>query len=384
MRQLLDRYNRLYIKVTLLVGLLLLLALGAIIYRGTITKKATAGRVLQYRQEKIDAFKSSIDSSYDLERIFARDYTVWDEMVASVQQVDHKWLAENIDSGVETYRTTDAWVLDKSYKTIYSATKNTLSSPPIDLAKNHKELFNKGYFVDFFTTNNDDIYKVFIAPIQPTADVERQSQPQGYLIVANKLDADFIDRVEKNSAIDLRLRRDGQASEGDDLNQGLVRFTQPMTDWRGQTIAHYSATVNSTFLKSLVNDYNYQYLIFAYGLLVVMLAVGFIVQVMVARPMRHIADAIKKGQSKHMNKLLTRGDELGDMARLVRRNLDQNDELKAAYALKQKAESNAQQRSSQMERVNNLMVGRELRMVELKRQVAKLKKRLAELGDKHE
>lgn len=380
MSKFIARYNKLYIKVILLVGLLFIVSLGFVYARGRVTKKATEGRVEQYREERINAFNSSIDSMYELERILARDYTVWDEMVESVKRVDHKWLSENVDTGLQTYDVTDAWVYDTSFKVIHRAADNTLPRPPIDLAKINKDLFKNGYFVDFFTTNNQDIYKVFVAPIQPTVDIDRKTVPQGYLMVADKLDSEFISKVETVNGISLNLRTGKTTYEPDELDQGKIKFALPMYGWQGNEIAYYSATVQTTFLQSLLNDYNYQYWLFAYGLLIAILAVGFVVQIMVVNPLRRITQAMRVGESKNLESMTTRGDELGDVARLVKSNIKQNDELKAAYALKQKAEQNAQARSEQFERANNLMVGRELRMVELKKEISELKQKLKDQG----
>lgn len=275
-----------------------------------------------------------MESSFELTRAFARDYTVWDDMVSATKTNDQAWFNQNVEPALATYQASAVWVLDDHYREVYSAyaeDENLRPDFPIDLAKQAHSLYNNGYFVDFFTTSNNEIFKVFVAPTQPSDDIERKSQPQGYFFVAKRIDKNYLDNVSKASGTSVEVKQGHSQTVSDQVNKGIVGFTSPLKNWSGIEVAHFSVTAQSPYLKTQ-NQVNYtQFLIMTVTLISSVLVI-LVLYLMVSLPLKKISTAIALGDDGGLDKIKRRQDELGDIARMVQANLDQTKELQEAKA----------------------------------------------------
>lgn len=371
--------------------MLIVVAFGLVIaastsLRGAIVKRDIEKMTSIYKTERKASFEANINSAFELTDIFARDYSVWDDMVKAVKSGDEAWFDENIIPALDTYKASAAWVVDKSFNLKYQITKDedVADYPlPFDFKKDGKKIFQDGNFVETFTTFDDNVYRISIGPIQPSSDSQRKTEPQGYFIAAKQLNSDFISHLEKLNLMDIRLHAGVHDPEANEIDKGVVKFNYGLQDLGGERIAHFQIAAQSDFLKSYYRDQLAQYWFSVAGIAVLVLTFGIFIYVVVSLPLREVSDTIRYGGGNHLEKIIKRRDEIGDIARLVQQNVSQSQETKIAYQKIEQAQREANSHLAEVEQMNNLMVGRELRMSELKKENEQLKKLLDEEGQKH-
>lgn len=370
--------SRLYIKIIMII-IVIGVAVGVgIVIRSYFVERDKAKLTKSYKVEKQAALSKIIDSTLEPVDILARDYSMWDEMITAVNRGDRTWLSENIAPALTTYKSSAAWVLDKQYNLKYQVAdreNNVILPLPFDFKKNRELLKQNNYFVDYFTTYEKNIYKISIAPLQPTNDTKRQTEPQGYLVVAKKLDNDYFQDLSRLSKTEVEPQLNKSGPEVDQPDAGIVRYAHNLRGLGGDIEPYLQITSRSDFLKALNDMQQQQYWLYVASFVFSTIVYSVIIFIVVIMPLRDVSDAIRYRGGKHLEKVEKRNDEIGDIARLVRANIEQNEELELAYEKRKQADKQAQQRLADIERVNNLMVGRELRIAELKRENAELKKR---------
>lgn len=372
-------FNRLYVKIMLIILLISIAIVAVVSARGVMTKRNLAQLTKSYKAERQKSFEASLDSRFDLNRIFARDYSIWDDMIIAIQKEDDAWFDENITTALDTYKSSSAWVVGSDYVLKFSTTKidQVKDFPlPIDFEKDAKEMFKDGYFVETFTTFEDKLYHIAISPVQPTNDDERKTAPQGFFITAKQLNGDFISQLEKVNQANIKINSQKYPIENDNLSQGVVNFDHILKDWRGDEVAQFNISTQSDFLRSLHQDANNRYWFFVVGIIISIAIYGLIVYLMISAPLRDVSDAIRYGGGMHLQKIIKRKDEIGDIAQMVQKNISQNEQIKTSYMKVEQAEQQASERLSEVQQVNSLMVGRELRMTELKKENEDLKRQL--------
>ena len=119
------------------------------------------------------------------------------------------------------------------------------------------------------------------------------------------------------------------------------------------------------------------------GIFATIAGFGIIIYLLVSAPLRNVSDAIRYGGGVHLEKIIKRQDEIGDIARLVQDNLKQNEQVKASLASVERAEQDASKRLAEVQQLNSLMVGREIRMSELKKENEDLKEELKHKDEGH-
>jgi len=142
-------------------------------------------------QENIGVVLEEVNNVYDF---VAKDYSWWDEMVEFLSTEDQLWAADNIalDSLLSQYVVDGIAVVNRSGKVIF---QDGVATDALLEGYIRKLNFKKPEFKNFYGTFGDNTALYYIAPIQPSRDVERRSVPQGYLFVIKVIDAHYLGRL---------------------------------------------------------------------------------------------------------------------------------------------------------------------------------------------
>jgi methyl-accepting chemotaxis protein len=104
-------------------------------------------------------------------------------------------------------------------------------------------------------------------------------------------------------------------------------------------------------------------------MLVFLTAIIAIVYILISRPLRQLSDSFATGDAGRIEPLLRRKDEIGEAAKLMQQVQEQQKSLQVLNQAAEEARHRADLRSREAERMNDLMVGRELKMIALKKQL---------------
>lgn len=363
--------------------LLILVVMGIIAISVALVRRASVNEEInsvtnEYLQSRQKSFEVSRGTTNDLIRALSYDYSIWDEMVDAVESEDETWFDEQIPNALNTYKVDAAWVLDTKYRQVYSANTagNTEVSFPIrNFDTNANRLFKDGYFVEFNTLINGEIYQIFGAPIQPGSDIARATAPRGYFFVARKLSReDIVNRLSLVNDSDVKITSNIIDREPVIVpSEGLLQFESPILNEQGTKIGAYQVENYSEYMKSTSQVLLLQYRFFLAAMIILPLFMTLVFYFIISIPLRGLSESIANRDSKKLKTLVRRKDELGEAAQLVTRVQEQEIALKLSAEETMKARDELEKRAKEAERMNDLMVGRELRMVELKKQLQELK-----------
>ncbi len=371
-------FSRLHVKVLLILVVMGIIAISVALVRRASVNEEINSVTNEYLQSRQKSFEVSRGTTNDLIRALSYDYSIWDEMVDAVESEDETWFDEQIPNALNTYKVDAAWVLDTKYRQVYSANTagNTEVSFPIrNFDTNANRLFKDGYFVEFNTLINGEIYQIFGAPIQPGSDIARATAPRGYFFVARKLSReDIVNRLSLVNDSDVKITSNIIDREPVIVpSEGLLQFESPILNEQGTKIGAYQVENYSEYMKSTSQVLLLQYRFFLAAMIILPLFMTLVFYFIISIPLRGLSESIANRDSKKLKTLVRRKDELGEAAQLVTRVQEQEIALKLSAEETMKARDELEKRAKEAERMNDLMVGRELRMVELKKQLQELK-----------
>jgi|GEM_PF-4550586 len=366
---------------------IILSAFGAALIRNEAVKQDLAQSIDLYRNSKEKTFYSTLSSTDDLVTALAYDYTVWDEMVRAIKLNDTAWFDANIPSGLKTYQAERAWVVNADFKPLYSTSLGSEVAPSLplpDLAQAGPIFFKDGGFQKFYYHEEASWYEVHTAPVQPTADTARVSQPRGYFLVARRLDEAYIKRLEAINDATIQIRPDTNIENMTSITEGNIKFGLTLQGWQGSPIGVYQYSAQSEALLKNAQLVIEQNTFLALALITSLLLILVYLYAAVSLPVRRLSVAMQHPNDPPPPDLMKRQDELGDIARLIDSAHAQSREMVVSLELRQRAEDRAERKAQEAERMNELMVGRELKMIELKKRLAKHESKISARSRKRE
>lgn len=301
-------------RLVLLLSLMLLASLAGMLVLQAIHRAEEKESFAYKLLERADLASQVVPLlEYPIDQ-FVRDYSQWDEFVHFIAKPDPEWARVNIDNSLTTFRLTAAWVLNAQGHTLYAAKEAHVQTMP-DLPSVDApflDLLRKKPFLNCYARQGDAVYAFRTSPIQPSADNQRTSPPQGWLIAVTLLDADYLERFGALLGTKAELLPGTAANDGADHNQ----ITRELRDFTGQIIA----TIRLDYTQqSLTSDSNLQEMLLL-GALAVTLITGvfFALHFWVLRPFDHITQTLITGKPDALKPLLGNRTEIGHIARLVR------------------------------------------------------------------
>lgn len=373
--------HRLYLKIIAVLTLTAILAFSVVIYRRINLTRQLNDTSREYLNEKKQVFESTKQLSHGLMDAFRTDYTIWDEMVDAVESRDDVWFGENLPEALTTYGADAVWIFNSNYELVYCTVGEQVPKsefPIADLNRHAKNLFKDGYFVDFHARIGDKIYKIMGAPVQPTADIERSTVPRGYMFTARELGDKYLKELSLVNSAVVKVDLDSQSSEPViNTYQGKVRFYESIYGWQGQTIGRFIIESYSKVLERDAILLSQQVLLFSISMILTMIVIFTSIAVLILGPLHKLSSAMANSDRQKLDGLIRRNDELGYAAYQIQESWDQK--LKLEYSNKEleqiKKQLESQIRDS--ERMNDLMVNRELKMIELKGKIQEIENGLA-------
>lgn len=153
----------------------------------------------------------------------------------------------------------------------------------------------------------------------------------------------------------------------------------------GQRVGIYDIRLSLESLKTIVSQTQRQFFLIMLGAIAIIIAVLFLLlRIMVINPIYRLqkgAEIIGKGNLDYKIEI-KRKDEIGDLAQEFNK---MTKELQASYKnLEEKVVERTQQldqKIKELEKFNKMAVGRELKMIELKKEIKRLKREIERLRD---
>lgn len=302
-------------------------------------------------EERTRLLEMVLDLQGHSSQTFAYDYSFWDDMVRFVKNPDSKWARENLEAALATYNSNAVWVLKSDLSPVYFL--NNLDScalmqtplSDLELAR----VFSKGWFCHFYLRHDNTFMEIFGAPIQPSSDYLRVTNPLGFLMVGKALDSEYMKNLGGLTGSKIAITDDtGGGGRTKKFGSETISFSTPLRSHTGDTLAWLEGMHASKMLREL-NDSNIRsfYLLAAFAL--ISSATVFLLLVLwVGLPLRQLTASLRLGDESPVEKLRLKDTEFGHLARLIIHYFRQNEELEREIVERTKMEKELRATASKL------------------------------------
>lgn len=272
---------------------------------------------------------------------YSYDYTYWDEMVEYVENPSEKWVFENVDQTLETFNVQAAWIYDKNFNLIHSA--SNLNEEINDKFFYDKtkldELFSQNYFNHFFINIGSGLMEIRTAPIQKGTDYERITTPHGYFIVGRLWNNSYITELSllTQAKIDLDLNNSINIDKALDTSHGIICYKQ-LKDYNNNNVGTVVAVTIPFGIAESEKIFKTQTLfVIGFSIFLTLLIFYFLVKYVLS-PLRLITDSLNTQNMSVLDKLKSKNNEFGVLSQLIIEFYSQKQELLTEISERKKAE----------------------------------------------
>ncbi len=335
-----------------LVSLLLVVLFSYIFNQATQSKNK-----LLLKNGYVD-LKSETNNIYDAKSNLSKkcvfDYSFWDDLLKATAKSDTNWINVHFTPSLTNYDISYVWILNKTGALVYSKNANSkINVPFITIDKtNFLTALHKNPFNSFHINYEGEILQLIVAPIQPSGDLSRISEQQGYLICGKKYDTVYTQNLSKlSSNTQYKIEAIGAPlKDSIDGENNILNYNTPLFDFWGKQIATITAQkrleVIATY-KTYLRNYSLLYLSILVGLLFWYYQ---FMRIKILKPIRILSDALNKKDGSQLGYLKARRDEFADIAFLIDDSFEKNKKLEAEIESRLKTEEALKKSAVELER----------------------------------
>jgi signal transduction histidine kinase/ActR/RegA family two-component response regulator len=277
-------------------------------------------------------------------REYANDYSGWDQMVNFISQHrDSAWAKRELDLPLGNHKVDYIWVLDgKAREYYYSSTNPKLQVAGLDIPTTHLSgsLILKNTS-SFFIIHNSSVVQVFTAPIQPTADVTRQTTPLGYLLLGRIIDSNYMARLQGISPeIQVSFVNNKNAyTDNADPKTGDLQFSIPLKGFNGAILAAFNITRDFRAIEGYQSSLNRYLLLFLVLMIILGVVFYYLSKNLLLQPLSVFSGALQQNSPANLTYYNQKKNELGDLSRLITSFFAQNEKLAQQIEVREKREA---------------------------------------------
>lgn len=260
---------------------------------------------------------------------FVYDYSYWDDMLKFVSVPDPKWAYVNIETVMPTFNSHAAWVVKPDLSLVYA--KNIICSASLDslpVPKNELMLIiKKNEFFHFYIPYESDVMEIQGAPIQPSSDIDRLTEPAGYLIVGRLWNKDYIDEMSGIASGKITLHAGKEKVTTSVDSKETIRVVMPLTDWNAKRVSSVILENNLTLINRA--EKNAEFLFF-YGIvfsLLVITTISVFLFRYVSNPLSKVYECLQKEDPGLISDLKNSRTEFGNLALIITEFFSQKKKL---------------------------------------------------------
>jgi len=311
---------RVQTKIILLLSLLIILSIGGLFVLRYFEHNRAQLIFYDKIREKNILFDKLLKLNGTSHETITYDYSYWDEMVSFVKSGDLRWAHENIDVGLEIYKSHTAWIYRPDWTLVYS-TNNVKDINIRDILVKKKvfdKYFSKSYFQHFFIDTSQGLAEIRSAPIQPSNDSMRETPAQGYFLVGRFWNQEHLDELSglTESIVKIKPAVQRNISESDQ-REGVITITRALTDCTGAPLAYVYSKSDYNVLKEFNRLSNQQFFFFIlFSLLMLLLIVSLFI-FWVSKPLSLIFKGLYSEDPEIIGTLQGDRTEFGNLAVLI-------------------------------------------------------------------
>lgn len=273
-----------------------------------------------------------VELTSDPLRVYAADYSPWDELVTFVAQPTEDWARTNLDGSLDTHRVDAVWILRPDFSEVYGAVRAEqaeLKDFPCT-AEMVRTLTAGGKESHFFVQTAAGLLELRGAPIRPSDQptVLPDLKPSGWLFAARRWNEAYLTRLA--GLLDGKAELTPAAAPVT-LGTAEIVTTLPLRNWRQQPLAELRTTHVAPALYRAETEMPKDLLILcAYGV-IALLTYSVATHAWVIRPLRAIGLSLQQRNAVPLEGLLRSGREFGVLGEIVADSFQQEEKLRQIY-----------------------------------------------------
>ncbi|MCU7514416.1 MAG: PAS domain S-box protein [Ignavibacteria bacterium] len=273
---------------------------------------------------------------------FTDDYSRWDEMMVFMKKHQDKWAEINIDAAFPTFNIQAFWLFDTNFQLKYS--KNTLKGTLSEILPVHdrkfREFIKANPFCHFYTKTPYGILEICGNPVQPTEDLSRKSQPQGYLFAGRLWSQKQLQEISALISDSLTIGDAASTKKEKGRKDYLsIENSKKLPGWDKKTVAVIKARKEYPIFKKVFIWAYIQYISMIIFTFVMLLCISVFLYYTVNQPLSAISGGLRTGAMGFLDKLKKRKDEFGELALLMEEFYKQKQILENEIKSRENAES---------------------------------------------
>ncbi|MBK7632401.1 MAG: PAS domain S-box protein [Ignavibacteriales bacterium] len=299
------------------------------------------------------------------------DYTYWDEMVKFVKYPDEIWASRNIVASSINYDVSFVWVLDSDFNQRYgyqAINNNKLSS--LFISKSDlKNVVKKNWFSNLFISKDGEIFEIQIAPVQPSMDLKRETEPKGWFIAGKIYKDKFLEEISHttNSNIKVVFTDSIESFKEKLMKYDVGVYTQlPIKDINQNTIAYITSFhIDKATEKYLISAQSSIPVIAIISLLFFG-SIFTLLLIYIVKPLSVLSQSLSSEDETKLIPLLRKQNEFGALSRMMERFFIQKKHLETEIEIRTETEEELKEiqlnlenlveaRTAELLNANNLM-----------------------------
>ncbi len=269
---------------------------------------------------------------------YVTDYTIWDDMARFSQTCNADWATTNLAATRAIFHADAVWVFRSDGHLCY-ASNPTIELSPVTLGLGAQPP-TVGRLIHTFLATDTLVWDVAAATIHPTSDPNRTTRPQGWFIVARRLDPPALSEIGSllNSQVSLRLGEVVDLAAADQMSDTLQTL-YPLLDHRGVPVATLIVIKPHPLIREIKHTTSEVLVLTALANLLIFVLLSLGLSRWVAAPLRVLTYSVQHEQPAVLNGLIRERGEFGKLAGLVQDFFAQHTLLTQEVDARQQAEA---------------------------------------------
>lgn len=350
-------YNKIQFKIIALVSLItVFFILGLLSLRNSESKNISM--LLKDRVSEKDTILSKIINLKSKPLLsYVYDYSYWDEMITFTKTINEKWAYENIIVPLNTFNVNAVWIYNPNFELIYTTNNlNDRTFKELQLSKeDFKSIVALNPFAHFFINTSLGLMEISMAPLQPGYDNNRVTPPQGYYIGGRLWTKEYLNDLSTLTSSRIFL----VPNSNDSIKNNDIRAFEfindiELHDWNGSKLITLRAKTESPVIEKFFTFSNYQFIGTVVFIALVIVLISMYLFKIVNTPLNALTQSLETGNIKHINYLLKKKNEFGDIANLIANSFKYEESLLEEIAMRKKAEEEVRKAKEKAEELSKL------------------------------
>lgn len=352
------------LRLLLLMGLLLGLILGGLSLLQLVERRQSAELLQDVRRERMETLERAMEMQGGALQRFVNDYTLWDEMVDFVRTGDRAWAKINIDVSLETFEAVAVWIFRPDGDLLYEAHLGDwrgLTRPPLGTAELLGWL-SRTPRGRIFVESEAGVLELCAAPVQPSADADRATPAQGWMVAARLWSEAHLETLGKLVGGQLRLMESEGRETGE--SETTMRLWRPLASMDGRAVRWLELKYDVAMWAQVLRNDRSELWVFAGSGLLMFAFLSAALVAWVLKPLGLIDLSLARDDVGVLQPLLRRGvsAELARVARMIEASAAQKAVLCREVVERRKVEQALRDRDAEVQRAyaNLAELGRNL------------------------